>query len=117
MYKSERLPVPTAILLVVLTSGCNEFSPDPSICTVKIVPETASLSAGSSVNLRGLARDCTGSDMASVSIRYLSSDTLIARVSSDGRVQGVRPGRAAVIAAAGAKSDTAEITVTAAVVP
>ena len=83
---------------------------------VTIAPKTASVNVGATTKLNSTIAP---SNATNKSVSYKSSDNAIATVSSDGTVTGVAEGTATITVTSqeGNKSDTAILTITAAVAP
>ena len=88
----------------------------PSLSSISISPTSASVRAGSAVQLtaNGSFSDGTSRTLGSADgLTWRSSNTSVATVNSAGRVTGARVGSATITAAAGSRSATREVTVTA----
>ncbi|HEY7686492.1 MAG TPA: protein kinase [Gemmatimonadales bacterium] len=93
---------------VLGTSGAR-----PSIATLLISPERATVSAGSEVQLLVSAKSRDGQTLVSRPMSWASTNTRIARVAPNGLVTAVGPGTVMITASSDNTSATATITVTA----
>jgi uncharacterized protein YjdB len=84
------------------------------VASVVIVPTTATIVTGNTVQLTATTRDASGATLAGRAINWSSSNTSFASVSGDGLVTGVAPGAVTITASSEGKSGTATITVNAA---
>ena len=82
------------------------------VASVTVSPATASVSAGSTVQLTATPKDATGNPLTGRTITWSSSNTAVATVSSSGLVTGVVAGSATITATSEGQSGTAAITVT-----
>ncbi|GMV07418.1 MAG: hypothetical protein AMXMBFR53_36930 [Gemmatimonadota bacterium] len=82
-----------------------------TIQSVRIVPDTASVSVGGTKAYAALVKDRYGIAVAGATVAWTSSDPAVATVSATGVVTGVALGSAVLTATSGAKSDTASVTV------
>ena len=79
---------------------------------VVVTPETTNLaSAGQTVHLSARALDSVGREVTKTTVTWRSSDTSIARVSTEGLVTAVRKGSVIITATAGQKTGNAKVTV------
>jgi uncharacterized protein YjdB len=111
-------PHPTAIsacLCVVLSLSCDDGRPDligPSrAASLVLQPFTASLEVGETIALKPIIHDASGLVLPRHPVTWTTSDPEIARITSAGRVTGVRPGSATITAVADEESATANIIV------
>jgi uncharacterized protein YjdB len=81
-----------------------------TIASVEITPESPTLFVGRSVQLRATARGPAGTVLPAQIFEWRSSDTRIAPVNV-GKVRGIRPGVASIVAPTEGKSDTTTVTV------
>jgi uncharacterized protein YjdB len=81
--------------------------------TLDVVPTSATLTSGSSVNLTTVVRNPVGSFLPTASVSYSSADASIASVTSAGVVTGHLVGSTSVTAQAGSASVAVAVTVTA----
>ncbi len=79
--------------------------------TVQIIPSTASVAIGRTVQLTATATDSIGDFFPNASVVWTSANTSVATVSSSGLVTGIAAGTAAVTATTFGVSSTALITV------
>jgi uncharacterized protein YjdB len=87
------------------------------VASVTVSPASASLAAGSTLQLSATARDSAGNPLSGRTMTWTTSDGSVATVSASGLVTGVTVGSATISATSGGKSGTAAITVTAAPPP
>ncbi|MBI1810251.1 MAG: Ig-like domain-containing protein, partial [Gemmatimonadetes bacterium] len=85
-------------------------SPPPSTPGVTVTPATATVTAGSTLQL--MATDALGNRLASGVAVWTSSNGAVATVSGDGVVSALKAGTASITATRGTSSGTAVITVT-----
>lgn len=83
----------------------------PALSQVSIDPGKSTLRPGQELQLQAKARDSRGRIVEGVPIHWFTSNSSIVRISRDGKVTAVRPGRALISCSAGRKVGTAEITV------
>ena len=83
------------------------------VASVSVSPATASVSAGSTVQLTGTPKDSLGRALTGRTITWATSNAGVASVSAAGLVTGVGAGTATITATSGGKSGTATVTVTA----
>ncbi len=93
---------------VLGTSGAR-----PSIATLLISPERATVSAGSEVQLLVSAKSRDGHTLVNRPMSWASTNTRVARVAPNGLVTAVGPGTVMITASSETTSATATITVTA----
>ncbi|MFN0182096.1 MAG: Ig-like domain-containing protein [Gemmatimonadales bacterium] len=79
-----------------------------------VTPATLLLPVGGFGQLAGDARDAAGASLSGVSVNWASQNAAVASVSGTGMVTGFAAGQTLVIATAGGKADTADVTVIAA---
>jgi subtilisin family serine protease len=120
-----RRPLPRArsphdrLLLLISMAGlfaggswsCGEPSTAPQIAQVVIAPQTATLSAGTSLQLTASALDSRGRPIANATFVWSSSDEEAVSVSSSGLAQGRKARSATVTVKASEVSASATITV------
>jgi len=82
-----------------------------TIQSVRIFPDTASVSVGGTKAYAALVKDRYDIAVAGATVTWSSSDPAVATVSATGVVTGVALGTAVLTATSGAKSDTASVTV------
>lgn len=85
----------------------------PSVASVAILPQAATIQRGSTVQLAVNVTDQSGAAVTGRAPTWTSSNTSIATVSTSGLVTAVATGSASVVAALDGKADTASITVVA----
>jgi len=78
-----------------------------------VTPPAASIPVGSAVQLTATAQDDGGTSVAPSAVTWTTSDTGIAKVSSDGLVTGVGPGTATITATSADQSGSAQVIVSA----
>lgn len=109
----------TASFVVKVTSGDEqeatraltlEVSPLP-VASVEVTPTAASLTPGASVLLTATPRSASGTALAGRAITWSSSNAAVARVATNGLVEGVAVGSATITARVEGHSATATITV------
>lgn len=79
--------------------------------TLTVTPSTAIVGIGNSVTLRGTVLRTDGSRMAPTGISWTSSDEAVAKIGTDGIVQGKRVGRVKINAAWRGQQGSAYVTV------
>jgi uncharacterized protein YjdB len=85
----------------------------PSVASVAILPQAATIQRGSTVQLTASVTDESGAAITNRAPTWTSSNTAIAIVSASGLVTAVATGSASVVAALDGKADTTSITVVA----
>ncbi|MBA3658201.1 MAG: Ig-like domain-containing protein [Gemmatimonadales bacterium] len=85
------------------------------ISAVAVTPSTETLVVGQNAQLEAAARNASGDALPGAAVVWLSSDTLIAGVSSSGLVMAVGPGNAIITASADGRTGQAQIHVVPAV--
>jgi uncharacterized protein YjdB len=89
-------------------------NPAPApVATVTVSPATASVQAGSTVQLTATTRDGSGNVLTGRVVSWTSSNGAVATVSGSGLVTGVAAGSATITATSEGRSGTSSITVTA----
>jgi hypothetical protein len=101
-----------AFLTIVLAAVIAPSASAQAIAEVQVTPDELRLEAGQDTRLFAAAYDQQGRIIASASITFLSSDTAVAKVTTDGSVTGQATGNALIEAVAGGRRDTARVTVT-----
>ena len=86
--------------------------PDP-VASVEVAPASASVAAGSTVQLAAELKNGGGEPLNGRTVAWSSSSAAVATVSGSGLVTGVTAGSATITAASEGKSGTAQVTVTA----
>ncbi len=87
--------------------------PQPPPSTIELGIAGDAVLAGASTPVQVTARTRFGDELDWASVSYESSDPSVATVDGDGRIYGVRPGRATIRATSGAASAQSEVRVTA----
>ncbi|HVH69063.1 MAG TPA: Ig-like domain-containing protein [Gemmatimonadales bacterium] len=87
------------------------------VASVTVSPATASVQAGSGIQLTATPKDASGNTLTGRVVTWATSDASVATVSSSGRVSGVTPGSVTITATSEGKSGSSAITVTAAPPP
>jgi hypothetical protein len=85
----------------------------PPVASVTVLPESATLEPGASLQLAAVVRDSAGNVLAGRRVAWTSADTAIARVDSTGLVTALAPGATPVTATSEGVSGSATVTVTA----
>jgi uncharacterized protein YjdB len=83
----------------------------PVVGSLTVIPESARLNVGSTINLVATVRDTDGDVLTGHPVTWQSSDDAIASVSANGLVTGRTVGGVTITATAGGKSGTSAITV------
>jgi hypothetical protein len=109
--KASRIPA-LALGLCAIThlSGCGDSTGPATVDSVEVSLGIDTIMIGQTVQLTATVRDLHGNALG-VSVRWSSSDTLVATVSATGLVTGVAAGTAVITATAGRESDSATVTV------
>ncbi len=81
------------------------------VASIAVLPDTATVTLGSSVQLVAVARDAQGAVLNAQAVTWSSSDDSVASVAADGRVSTRGVGTDTISAAAGGKVGTAVLTV------
>ncbi|MBX7117539.1 MAG: DNA/RNA non-specific endonuclease [Gemmatimonadaceae bacterium] len=85
----------------------------PTVASVVVSPEAATVQVGATVALTASARDAADAPIAGAALSWTSTAEAVATVSASGLVTGVAAGDALIIAAAeNGRADTATVTVT-----
>lgn len=93
--------------------GLSPFSGDgPSVVSVEVRPERATVEIGGTHQFTAVARNSEGDRVSDADVLWSSSNSTVATVDSDGLATGRNGGPAWIIATAGAAADSAEIVVT-----
>ena len=87
--------------------------PPVSVASVAVKPATASIPVGGVVDLQATVQGTNGRALSDHPVGWVSSDSSVANVNSEGVVHGVRSGAATVSATAGPETGAAVVTVTA----
>jgi uncharacterized protein YjdB len=84
---------------------------DVAVASVAILPSTAVIGVGGTVQLVGVPRDAAGNPLPGRAVAWTSDKPSIATVSSSGLVTGVAAGLATITATSEGKTATAQVTV------
>jgi hypothetical protein len=90
-----------------------DMLPSASIGRITVEPATLSIVAGADSSLDVLLEDTDGNPIDGQSVIWVSSDTTVATVDSNGVVRAVKPGQTNVVAIAGTQSAQAVVEVAA----
>jgi hypothetical protein len=82
------------------------------VASVEIAPATATVSAGSTVQLTATPEDAAGQPLAGRTVTWITDNAQVATVSGTGLVTGVAAGAATITATSEGQSGTASVTVT-----
>jgi hypothetical protein len=111
------------IAVAVLALGCSDSPTEPSssersgpgtpepLLRLVVAPAVAVIKAGESLQLIATAASDDRLVVRQIAVSWLTSDTEIATVSSDGLLRGVRPGRAEISVRWGTSQATVQVTV------
>jgi hypothetical protein len=118
--RSNRAVLAAALALVLtacidtppITSSA-DMLPSASIGRITVEPASLSIVAGADSSLNVLLEDNDGKPIGDQPVIWVSSDTTIATVDSNGVVRAVRPGQANIVAIAGTQSAQAVVEVAA----
>ncbi|PYP15632.1 MAG: hypothetical protein DMD54_11640 [Gemmatimonadetes bacterium] len=86
---------------------------DVAVASVAVSPASASVAAGSTVQLTATPKDANGNTLSGRVVTWSSSNTAAAVVNASGLVTGIAAGSATITATSETKTGTAAITVTA----
>lgn len=125
MGNLDRLQLPAiqkstiSVLAMAVLFGCgggggsdtNPVTPQPTVKTIAVTPNSALLSPGDTVRLSAIARDAGGSVMNDVAFTWTSSSQSIATVSAAGTVTAISAGAVSVTASTGTISGGSAITI------
>ncbi len=89
----------------------------PAVASVTVEPSSATLDVGGTVDLQAIVRAGDGTVLTDRPVNWSSSNTLVASVSSTGRVTALSPGSATITATSEGVSGSATITVRSPSVP
>lgn len=81
----------------------------PPVATVTVAPATATVGLGDSLQLTAEVKDAAGNILTGRTVTWQSSNTLVASVSTTGKVRALAPGDATITATSEGKSGTAAI--------
>jgi hypothetical protein len=111
------------IAVAVLALGCSDSPTEPSssersgpgtpepVLRLVVAPAAAIIRAGETLQLNATAASDDRLVVRQIAVSWLSSDSEIATVSSDGLLRGIRPGRAEIKVRWGTSSATVQVTV------
>lgn len=90
-----------AVGLVVVLAACGGDSatrpqPEAPVASVTVSPDTATVSVGSTIQLRAIVRDAEGNVLTDRSVTWSTVDPVVVRVDSSGLVVGVLLGEATI---------------------
>ena len=95
-----------------LTCGGEPGGPDPNaVALVIITPDTGSIDTGDSLQLTAVARNAGGTALSGKVFTWTTLDGTLVSVSGAGRVRGLWPGEARVVATSEERADTARVRV------
>ncbi|MEO7997136.1 MAG: Ig-like domain-containing protein [Gemmatimonadaceae bacterium] len=93
-------------------SACSLFKKVPDACSVAIAPREVTVPVNGTTVVIGTPFDCDGNSIKNKTVKFSSSNTAVANVTSAGQVIGVSVGTATVSAVANGKTGDAVVTVT-----
>jgi hypothetical protein len=96
------------------TAAVTITSTPPPVASVSVTPESASLTAGQTVQLTATPRDASGNPLSGRVVTWSTSSAAVATVSASGLVSAVAPGAATITATSEGQGGEAAITVIAA---
>ncbi len=96
------------LLVGILLQAPSRFAPPERI---EILPQSASLEVGETVNFSARAYDADGDEIFGLEPRWHIPESAFAKVNQNGEVKGLAPGRAVIVAVLGGTPGYAEITV------
>ncbi len=96
-----------------VATGVTAASTPVPVASVSVSPATASVAAGSTLQLTATPRDANGNAVSGRAVSWQTSNSAVATVSATGLVKGVAVGSATITATSEGKNGTAVITVTA----
>lgn len=108
------LCLPGLALVSACTSDATGFSnviPGTTVSRVVVTPAAATLEVGGAAALHAVAYNAAGAELSGTSITWTSSAGTVASVNDAGRVTGIAPGAATIVASADNRQGTAAITV------
>src|SRR5688572_1897252 len=106
-----------ACVVVALASTCERSANGPPadpipVMSVTVVPPSASIMVGDSVQLAATPRDGTGNPLTGRTVTWISTNGIVASVNA-GKVRGMTAGSSLIIAVAEGRADTSNVTVSA----
>ena len=101
------------VLTAAVSLTCGEPSgPDPTaVAVVLVTPDTSSIDTGDSLQLTAVARNAAGTELSGKVFTWSTLDGTLVTVSGVGRVRGLWPGEARVVATSEERADTARVRV------
>lgn len=100
------------LAVVSCSSGTTDPSKNsPTVADVELDQTSVSVTVGQSTQLSATVTDANGNSLDK-SVKWTSSATTVATVSSSGMVSGISPGNATITASSGGHTATASVTVT-----
>src|SRR5207247_1499435 len=116
LHRLARLQTALACaLLTVLAGGCSTNPTSPSrptpVAAVGVSPTSASVDAGTTLQLTAIPQDAIGTPLAGRVVTWSSNHIEIAQVSNSGLVTGVAAGPVTITATSEGKTGTCDITV------
>lgn len=85
--------------------------PPAAVASVEVTPASGSVAVGGALDLNATARDAAGNVLTGRALGWRSANADVATVDGQGRVVGVKPGTATIIATVEGKTGTAQVTV------
>lgn len=102
----------SALLLLAFAAGCRGFFVNPTLTTVTVGPQGASIEQGSTLQMTATGTYDDGSNKTlTANVVWTSSDTSTATVSNSGLVTGEQFGSSSITATSGTISGSTTITV------
>jgi len=93
------------------TSVTVEPPPPPTVSTVTVTLNSPSITVGQATNAHARAYDANGLELSGLPVQFGTDAPVIATVSPDGRVRGLKSGSASITATVGGESGIASIQV------
>lgn len=104
--------VAASVVALLGLVACEDVVVEPvDVEILSVIPETADLALGSTLQLAAEARDREGRALSGHSVAWSSDDPAVATVDGGGRVTGAGPGTTVIRASAGSAEGTASLTV------
>ena len=113
--RSDRVAAAAVLtaVLVLLQTACQETNVTAvDVTTVRVQPDSVSLSVGASTRLSASFRDAAGNVLGERPVQWSSGDVSIATVDASGAVTALRPGKVTITATSGGVSGTAVLVAT-----
>lgn len=99
MSKPPMLPLLALALLVVLGGvSCKGFFVDPTLSSITVAPQSASVAIGGTLQFTATGANNDGTNASLHNLVWSSSDSTIATVTSGGQAKGVASGTATITA-------------------